>query len=654
MRKSTWLGLFALAVNPAFAAETQIQSADVIVTADRFPEAESLVPASISVITREEIQSTPALDISDILKTRAGIQVNSLYGSEGIDAPVDMRGFGETGASNSLILLDGQRLNSVDMSSIQWAAIPLQAIERIEIIHGGGSVLYGDRASGGVINLITDKSGRSGASVTGTLGSYGYKSLDGFVSGGNGPAYFNAYLHSSDNDGWRQNAESNQLTLSGRGGLNWADNEAFIDYSVYRQDYGLPGSIDSQTYRRHPQRARTPDDTLEKEGYRLRPGISLSLSDHLRFDAELAVAGESQRSDYVSFGSTSDRSLRTLSFTPRLRWQHGLGRLDSVTTAGFDYYHGRVSADYSSYAAQNARQISRAAYLQNTTAFDERWSMTLGLRSHNMQQNARQDAYAPWFMPAFSGSSDRTRNVYDLGLQYRSAQWSVYAKTGTSFRFANTDELFGWDSINFVPVFAGDIKPQHGRTHEIGGNFKLGPASAKMAVYRMNMEDEIGYDGAAGANVNFNPTRHQGLEAELGWKISPELRAALNYAHTSAKFRDGAYDGNDIPLVARNKATLQLGWSSPRAGSYTALVNYVGSRNVSGDYANALDKMPAYTTLDLRANWDLKPVQLTATALNVFDKRYAPYGIYSPFRSDYFYYPADGRTFFLSARYDFR
>ncbi len=654
MKKSAWLGLIALAAHPAFAAETQIQSDDVIVTADRFPETESLVPASISVITREEIQSTPALDIPDILKTRAGIQVNTLYGSEGIDAPVDMRGFGEAGGSNSLILLDGQRLNPVDMGSIQWAAIPLQAIERIEIIHGGGSVLYGDRASGGVINLITDKSGRPAASVTGTLGSYGYKALDGFVSGGNDPAYFNAFVHSSDNDGWRQNTQSNQLTLSGRGGINWADNEAFVDYSVYRQDYGLPGSIDSETYKHRPQRARTPDDSSEKEGYRLRPGISLALSDRLTLDAELAVAGERQHSDYVSFASTSERSLRTVSFTPRLRWQHGLGALDSVTTAGLDYYYGRVAADYSAYASQSARQISRAAYLQNSTAFNEQWSMTLGVRSQNMDQYAQQDAYAPWFMPAFSGSSDRTRNVYDLGLQYRTAQWSAYAKTGTSFRFANTDELFGWDSINFVPVFAGDIKPQRGRTHEVGGIFKLGAASGRLAFYRMNMEDEIGYDGAAFANVNFDPTRHQGVEAEVDWQISTELRAALNYAHTSAKFRDGVHDGNDIPLVATNKASLQLGWNSPQAGSYTAQVNYVGSRHVSGDYANTLDKLPGYTTLDLRASWDMKPLQISATALNVLDKRYAPYGIYSTFRSDYFYFPADGRTFFLSARYDFR
>lgn len=654
MKQAVWLGLAALATQPAFAAETQIQSDPVLVTADRFPETEPTLPASVSVITREDIAQLPALDIPDILKTRAGIQVNALYGSEGIDAPIDMRGFGETGSSNSLILLDGQRLNPVDMSSQQWATIPLQAIERIEIIHGGGSVLYGDRASGGVINLITDKSGTPHTSLTGTLGSYGYRSLDGFVAGGAGGGYYNAFLHSSSSDGWRQNTESEQLTLSGRGGLNWADNETFVDYAVYRQDYGMPASIDSRTYHNDPKRARTPFDNNEKEGYRLRPGIALQLSDALQLNAEFAVAGERQQGDNVSFGSTSDRSLRTLSFTPRVRWQHGLGTLDSATTAGLDYYHGRVSSDSSTFASQFARQVSRAAYLQNTTRFDTHWSMTLGLRSQNMQQHAEQDAYAPWFMPAFSGSSDRTRSVYELGFKYLADQWSGYLRSGTSFRFATTDELFGFDPFTGNPVFAGDLKPQRARNLEIGGDFHLGPASGRLALYRMNVEDEIGFDSNVFANVNFDPTRRRGLEAELGWQFDHGWRAALNYARTSARFRDGVYDGNRVPLVARDKATLQLGWDGGRYGDYSALVNYVGSRHVSGDYTNEREKLPGYTTLDLRAQWDFKPLQLTLTALNLTDKRYAPYGLYSTFRSDYFYFPADGRTLFLSARYDFR
>lgn len=651
-------GAIALASVFFISAEVRAEAIltdEVAVTATRFSDSDASIPASISVLTRQDIDNNPAIDIPDLLNAQTGINVTPLYGNQGTDATVDIRGFGDVGISNTLILLDGQRLNTVDMSSIQWATIPLDAIERIEIIRGGGSVLYGDRASGGVVNLITEKSGQPLASATASLGSYGYKSLDGMVSDGNGQGYFNAFVHDSDSDGWRQNSQSQQQSLTGRGGLRWdASNETFIDYAVYRSDYGMPGSIDSHTYYSDPQRARTPLDTQEKEGYRLRPGIALPLSATITLDAELALADEYQHSNNVSFGSVLDRSLRTVSFTPRIHWQHGLGPLKSETIAGMDYYLGHVSSESTTYASQGAKQASTAMYLQNTTALSDRWSLTLGGRSQNMDQQAHQDAYPALFMPAFAGSSSRTRSVYDLGLNYQAPTWSMYGKTGTSFRFANTDELFAYDPFTGNPVFGGDIKPQVGRNNEIGGKANIGSISGQFALYRNNVKDEIGYDGASGANVNFDPTRHQGVEAELSWKLTKQWHVRLAYAYTDATFRSGAYDGKQIPMVPANKATAQLGWSSAAMGNYTAQLNYVDERYVSGDYTNTLKQLPAYATVDLRASKDFKPIQVTVSALNILDKRYAPYGLYSTYHADYFYYPADGRSIFVSAKYDFK
>lgn len=635
-------------------AET-VNTDPVIVTTTRFPDREARIPASISVITHEDIENTPAINIPDLLGTLAGIGVTPLYGNEGLDAGIDVRGFGDGGASNTLILLDGQRLNTIDASSIQWATVPLRAIERIEVIRGAGGVLFGDRATGGVINLITSKSDRTQASASATLGSYGYRAVDGAVTGGGEPGYFKAFVHASDNSGWRENSQSRQISLSGRGALNLqASGETFLDYAVYRDDYGMPGSISSKTFRDNPKFTRTPHDTSKKEGYRLRPGVSLALSDTLDLNAELAFAGEDQHSDNVSFASEIDRTIRTISFTPRLRWRHGLGALQSETTAGMDYYHGRVTSESTTYAFQNAKQTSRALYLQNTTALDDHWSVTLGGRSQNMDQQAHQDAYPLFFMPAFSGSSSRTRSVYDLGVHYQTDAWSVYGKTGTSLRFANTDELFALDPFTGNPVFGGDIKPQHARNNEIGGYFHAGSVSGQVAVYRMVVKDEIGYDGASFANVNFDPTRHQGAEIDLTWQIADSWRTRLAYTYTDARFRSGIYDGKQLPMVAENKATAQLGWNSPALGNYTAQANYVGQRSVSGDFMNVRHELPAYVTVDLHASWDFKPFKVDLTALNLLDKRYAPYGLYSTFKSDYYYFPADARTAFVSVKYDFK
>jgi iron complex outermembrane receptor protein len=170
----------------------------------------------------------------------------------------------------------------------------------------------------------------------------------------------------------------------------------------------------------------------------------------------------------------------------------------------------------------------------------------------------------------------------------------------------------------------------------------------------MKLKDEIGYDGALGANVNFDPTRRQGLEAELDWRIAERLKAKLAYAYTDAEFRDGPYDGNRVPLVPRHKATLQFNWDAGRAGSYAALLNYVGERRYGGDYDNVRGMLGSYTTLDLQAAWNLKPWTLSARLLNAFDKRYAPYAGYASWIADHYYYPGDGRAFFVSVRHDFQ
>jgi iron complex outermembrane receptor protein len=656
MKKSTIASLIGLAfTSPVFAAET-INLEDVIVTASRFNEGSSPSTANLKVITKEEIKNSPALSIPDVLRMQAGLNITNLYGNQGIDATVDSRGFGDSATTNTLILLDGQRLNGVDSGSIQWASIPLDSIERIEIISGGGSVLYGDRAAGGVINLITDKSGKSAASVTASVGSYGYKSLDGFVAGGTDNIYFNTFVHTADGNGWRNNTDSNQWAVSGRGGAYFNAGEAFVDYSVYRSANGLPSSISSAVYRNDPRSARTPLDSQEKDGFRIRPGVAVKLSDNIELAAELAITQGDQHFDNVSFNSTSDRTLDTYSLTPRIKWSHGLGTLNSVTVAGFDYYHGKVNADYhGGYANSNAKQSSNAIYLQNNTSITSALDINAGIRSQETRQQASQDAYAPFFMPAIVGSVTRTKTVYDLGLTYHESNWSTYAKLGSSFRFANTDELFGSDPITFQPVFSGKIiKPQTANNQEIGATFQQNNFDGKIALYHSSIKNEIGYDGVQGINTNFDPTRHQGLEAELGWQMLTDLKTKISYAYTNAEFKSGLYHGKNIPSVPSNSAHAQLLWDAHQYGKYVAQVNYVGKRYTSGDFSNSLDKLDSYTTLDLRANWNVKPVTISLMALNVTDKKYSPFGLFSTNKNDYYYFPADGRTFYLSARYDFK
>lgn len=628
--------------------------AAVIVTATRFADADPRVPANISVITKQDIAEMPSATLPDILKARAGIDVRSTAGSLGIDATVDLRGFGDTAASNTLILIDGQRINPIDMGSISWSAIPLAGVQRIEIIRGSGTVLYGDRASGGVINIITDKTGKPAASAAIEAGNHGYRSVDSHLAGGGDQFYFNTSAHYAEDDGWRENNQQDQRALSGRVGLRLPAGDIFADFAVYRDSSGLPGYLRSAAYASNPDGpGSSPRDNHSRDGYRLRPGLRVDITDTLTLEAEVGAEQEDRQGKFPSFGSTYEGSKETRSATPRLRWRHELGSLASETVIGLDYYDGEVESRYTTAPRQQADQTSSSLYLQNSTSLTDTWTLTVGGRRQRMAQTAHQDAYPAWFQPALDGSATRTRNAGDIGVSYSGVGWRAYGKAGSTYRFANTDELFGYDNILFVPKFAGDLRPQHGSIGELGGSVRAGAMDARAAAYRMDLKDEIGYDGAVGANVNFDPTRRQGIEAELGWRFGGGVKAQVAYTYTDAHFRAGPYSGNEVPLVPRNMATLQLGLDAGSAGTYDVFAHYVGTRRYSGDFANERGMLPGYTLVDLQATWKLKPWTITARVLNAFDKRYAPFAGYSTWISDHYYYPGDGRSFRLAARYDF-
>ena len=126
---------------------------EVVVTATRFREPRQELPVGVTVINEEQIRASTAGTVPELLRQVPGIQIRDSSGSP--NQQVDMRGFGITGDQNTLVLLDGQRISENEQASVNWTAIPLSSIERIEIMRGSGAVLYGGGATGGTINVIT-------------------------------------------------------------------------------------------------------------------------------------------------------------------------------------------------------------------------------------------------------------------------------------------------------------------------------------------------------------------------------------------------------------------------------------------------------------------------------------------------------------------
>jgi iron complex outermembrane receptor protein len=158
----------------AFASTCLAQDDAVIVTAPRFPQHVRELPASVTVISEEDIARSGARTLPELLSHEVGLTMKDFYGNNAAVTAVDLRGFGVTGLQNTLILLDGRRLNDFDLSGVQWSAVPVASVERIEILRGAGAVLYGDAASAGVVNIVTRSPLRPGKALEafGRVASY--------------------------------------------------------------------------------------------------------------------------------------------------------------------------------------------------------------------------------------------------------------------------------------------------------------------------------------------------------------------------------------------------------------------------------------------------------------------------------------------------
>ena len=127
----------------------------IVVQASRSDDTAGGMNKDVSIITSGDIANSPAKDLPELLNTLPGVNAEALSGIK--YTQIDMGGFGETSMSNVLVLVDGRRLNEPDLSGPDLSLIDLNSIDHIEVIQGAGTVLYGDNASGGVINIVTKK-----------------------------------------------------------------------------------------------------------------------------------------------------------------------------------------------------------------------------------------------------------------------------------------------------------------------------------------------------------------------------------------------------------------------------------------------------------------------------------------------------------------
>jgi len=515
-------------------------------------------------------------------------------------------------------------------------------------------VLYGDRAAAGVINIITDKSDKPRASVKAEAGSFGYASLDASVAGGADGWYGNLFAHDAATNGWRTNSDADQTSAGGRAARRFTGGEAFMDFSTYREQYGLPGSISRTLFDSDPRRAQTPNYRMEREGYRLRPGGSFKRGDDLSFEIDGSYSDDVFKAKNADWFMRNESHVKAYSFSPRVKWAHGLaGAERSETIAGFDYYDGKAVGDDldftsgSRFNRQTGKQQSQGVFAQNFSQWHGGIDTTLGLRRQHFEQKVSDES------ANLHAQSSNGLTAWEIGVGYRFAPaWRVYGKAARNFRLPNTDELFAYDPLTYQVLFNGALNPQTGNLLEGGLSWTTGAFMQQISLHQQDNRNEIGYIAAIGRNANLDPTRRRGAEWEGRWTMTSAWQLRGSLSTTQATFTEGAYSGKTIPLVSRHKETLGLQWDGAQLGIHGLTLVNVGSRYFGGDFNNVRDKLSGYTTLDYQAQWQLKPFTLIVKATNLTDRKYSSVGFSSAFNPGT-YYPADPRSYSVALKADF-
>ena len=663
------IALTGLAANAAHAQDVQVLPT-IDVWASR--SGAGITGASTSVITAEDIARSPATTLQDLLAQEVGVQtVSTSGGKNGAGTTVDLRGFGATAVSNTLVLLNGRRLTDIDLAGIDFSTIPRNSIQRIEITRGNsGAVLYGDGAVGGVINIVT-KTGvaqpPSGRLEAG-FGSFNQREINASAMASQGPFAVSAFGNGVNLDGYRVNDYVRQRNAVGDLRYTGEQGSAWLNISGDDQHLGLPGarlvdpSVGINELVTDRRGAATPDAFSSKTGGSVTFGASRMIGSGI----ELILDGNVRHKDQTVFSSlfgfdTSDiRGLTTASVTPRANINTQLFGVSTKITTGIDYYHSSLDAKRSvelndpPYHTYDLNQQAAAVYWQQTLSVLPTTDISFGARLQQTRVSAR-DRYDPTAPGAFDAQATpldtvETQHALHLGFEHRfSPMFAVFGRLARSFRTPNVDERIG---VNAFPVDF-NLKTQTSRDIEGGMRGHVGALEWQSSVYEMELNNEIMFIPfpPIGANINLDPTRRIGVENSAALRLSDVLRLKGGLTYTRASFREGIYAGNDVPLVSRWTGNLGLTWDVYRKFAvFDAVVRYVSARRMDNDQANFQPLIPAHTTVDLRLGGEYRNFFWSASVQNLFNVLYFDYAVASSATfGRYNAYPLPGRTYMVKA-----
>lgn len=593
------------------------------------------LPANVSVVDATDIADSGVTKLTEALRNLNGIQISD----NGTGAVLAMRGFSsEQAANNTLILVDGRRLNNIDIAAPNLNSIPLNMIERIEILNGSAGVLYGDQAVGGVINIITRAPDKRGGHFSLSGGSFATREAKGDIAGSfaeNWHYYLSGNQKKSDN--YRQHNDIDTGAVLGRVGYRDQLTDFYLESSYFDNNVQIPGALTKQQFLQDPRQSDEHTSYQHDITTAWRSGLSRKISDNWKLSADANYSDSNVTSNW----GRNDRSQLMLSPKAVASIPTPEGELTLVS--GVDISKGK--SRFSS--GRNNTQTSLSPYVQASVPLTPKLSYVVGGR----YADVHDDLYDHGVYPAGITLKQHAK-AFELGLNYHLSDANrLYLRGEDNFRFAKVDEQA------YTPPGVVGLKPQTGRSWEAGWDYSNGGLQSRFNLYRLNLENEIIFDpdpaltpnngNYPGANVNAEASRRYGANLSLDWQPLVGVMLGGEYHYIDASFTAGAHKGKSLSWVAKHSGRVYTSWDITEQWQIYSDLAYTGRRYEEGDNANVLPQLGGYTLVNLALNYRHGHWLASLRADNLLDKQYVSTAYYSS------YNPGSGRGVFLTAAYNF-
>ncbi|PWR18239.1 TonB-dependent receptor domain-containing protein [Zavarzinia compransoris] len=570
----------------------------VVVTATSAEQALRDAPASVTVITAAELAARPVADLADALKGSVGIDVGGVG--------LTRRGIGIRGMSSehTLVLIDGKRANAaagaIAHADYDLGWIPVEAIERIEVVRGPMSSLYGSEALGGVVNIITRAATDEFAgsvSLRGGLqeGAGGDHYQAGFYIGGplvEGKLGFSAFGEARRRRETPENADRRRSAIEGQDSQRGELRLTWTPAAGQRIDFGYGLGFEEREYNTFSTYYYASEDQVTREhAFVTYDGTFGALNLRLR-----AYRSELERENSRSRGApTNPQRLTDDVFDAQIR--HGFGDWNVLTLGG--EWRREALKDTTVNGAGKAEADHPALYIQDEIAIGPDWALTLGNRSDHHESYGWQQSPRAYLIHRVDGNL------------------SLKAGVGRGFKAPTLKQLSpGYSAVGgggrFTIVGNPDLEPEINTAFEGGFDYRAAAWSVQAMVFQNNLEDLIttncvaacGIRGAERrAYLNVEKARLEGIEIAGEVDLPFDLRLAGNYTFLQTKNLD---NGLELAEKPRHQGAATLEWRPEGGFSAQFRSRHVGRQVVYATTGVASD-LPSYWLLSLDAAQEIAP-----------------------------------------------